>query len=270
MGLLVGQDRLGHIAVIEQPGAFDSQRLEGGGQLGHTDEIAHLPQAAVRAAEDGRAFGGEQQDRLDQPADEGLHLADRAALAHQADGRLQQHAERQPAGLLGQLAEPGHVARHGHRAAADVEMLLRDAVVDRDLLKIDRVRRCRLRPAQARRGAEEIDQVAVAALRVINQRKAAAADRREGVFRDERGKGGGHGRIDRVAALLEHLRTCGSGQWMAGGNGAAGWRKLLSHGLMSWQGSDSAADATVHPVIPMLASKAEQDADGCNSYVLQL
>ena len=90
-------------------------------------------------------------------------------------------------------------------------MLLRDAVIDRDLLKIDRVRRCRLRPAQARCGAEEIDQVSVAALRVINQRKAATADRREGVFRDKRSKCGGHGRIDRVTALLEHLRARGSG-----------------------------------------------------------
>ena len=46
-------------------------------------------------------------------------------------------------------------------------MLLRDAVVNRDLLKIDRVKRYRLRLGQTRCGAEEIDQVAIAALRAF-------------------------------------------------------------------------------------------------------
>ena len=92
-------------------------------------------------------------ERGQQGAGVGLEGGQGHAVAGQTDGRFQQVGQGQATVVGGQPAQPGDVARHGHRAAAEIEALCGRAEVNGHGLEVQRFRP---RPAQAGHDAEEV------------------------------------------------------------------------------------------------------------------
>ncbi len=221
------QAAVGRLVVKQRPGQraaagiglpLAGQRGQRIHQVGDEQPLLGLDKPTVggKNAPDTVGMGIE---RGQQAAGVGLESPQGHAVARQPQGRFQEHVERQAAVVGRQSAQPGDIARNGHRAAPQIEALRRRAEVDGHFLEIECGGR---RPVQPRHNAEKVVDAGIARPRVIQLRDAAAAQMNHTRLGDERHEGGGHGRVGGIAAPAQHLGPGGGRLSVSGGDHSSG------------------------------------------------
>jgi len=189
-------------AVVERLGAVAADQLEATGQVGIAQDVARVRHPAVAEEDLARALPGAEVIVFCRE-DARERLADREALARERDGRCEQRATLHRAVVIQRIGQAGHGARDADRRRREQRL-----VDDHPALVVE----IHVARRRRRRGLAEVDRDVLAGLAVVQDHEAAAADVARVGQRHRQRETDRHGRIDRVAALAQHVHADVRGQ----------------------------------------------------------